>query len=285
MNGFGFCHHLVRTAAGCFAPIRTLPLLAVFVLLSAITSENARAQIQACCNETTIDRTCFDDDMTAGMSCDAPAVGQGSGTSCALDCPCTALCNFCVRDKLAGNGSQVEIELVSSSYDDVLDQTTFVYRICQVSGSTLSHWVLNLNPTCCGDCDNGTCGENIVEPMGAKCTVDPLTGVFGLKFDNTSPPACSTTQACDPLDCAGTCGDEGDLFTVVLKGSVPTGCIQTANKADGREHTSTSCIAGPDCKIITECPKCQTFDPGTGICIKDPGCCASDEQCPEMCEV
>ena len=117
--------------------------------------------------------------------------------------------------------------------------------------------MLGLSELCC-ELIQDTIGDNST----GSCAVDPTSDLFGLKFDlPRSPPQCE-----------GTCGPTGDRFSVVFAGSVATGCIKIANKANGGEDISTACIAGPDC-VPSEC--------GNGICEEDESKCNCPEDCPE----
>jgi hypothetical protein len=227
---------------------------------------------QACCDLTTNDRTCFDDELGIGSVCLAPASGLGAGTSCAMDCPCTGVCNSCVG-KESGNLASVEIALVDTAFDGV--NTTFSYRICQNDGPALSHWVLGLDDACCARLVSASGGSTT-----QMCALDPTSSHFGVKFDTSPPPPCS------PLACSGA----GDLFTVVISGDVPVGCTKVATKASTTEDTATSCIQGPDCTTLcqgVDCSPmntdCQTFtcNPNTGLCegtfVPDMTPCSGDD--------
>ncbi|UCC29119.1 MAG: hypothetical protein JSU86_13060, partial [Phycisphaerales bacterium] len=215
------------------------------ILLSGATP--LHAQIQACCDLTSVDRTCFNDEIGVGMVCEAPRTGLGKGTTCTGTdtCVCDAECNACAG-KESGNLASFEFKLLDPVYDG--SSTTFTYQVCQPSGSAhaLSHFVLGLSELCCGLIEGTSGGSS----TGA-CQADPTSGLYGLKFElPSSPPTCD-----------GTCGTTGDLFSVVLTGNIATGCVKVANKADALEDISTACIKGPDCRQRGAC--CHGT---TGIC-------------------
>lgn len=222
---------------------------AVMVVVSATAVPRAEgAGEQACCNLSTSDRRCFDDIIASGSTCSSPATGLGKGTTCVNDCDCDTVCDDCAG-KQAGNLSHVEIMHLGTSFNGT--NTKFTYRVCQIEGAALSHWVLGLSNVCCNRIVGATGGTTT-----GTCGTDPTTGLFGLKFETGS----------GVTSCSGTCGSAGTIFTITISGNVgDTGCVKTANKADGAEDTSTACIRGPDatCSEGNACdppPDCSPFN-------------------------
>ncbi len=254
---------------------------AVLLLLTGVPSYG---QTGACCDKS--DQTCTDGRTQTDCENDGfNYLGDSTLCGTTLDCPCDSPCADCVEKTSGGNPGTIQVKFEGSSFDGT--NTTFEYRICHDplgGGGQLSHFVLGLNDVCCSICPPGGPAPGdpicIVSTSGGSpqgCGTDPTTQLFGFKFDTGA----------GVLDCDGvTCGGGGTLFTITLSGNVPEGCLKEANKIDGPPSTAIGCVPGPECKI-PPCEKCETFDPGTGMCVKNPGCCASDAQCGkcEACDL
>lgn len=236
--------------------------VAAFIAATIILSTSmVQAAEQACCQINTDERGCFDDIMGSGLLC-PQGNGLGAGTTCAADCDCTGSCGTCVG-KQAGNLSNVEVQLIEPPVFNGTN-TVYRYRVCQISGHALSHWVLGLPGACCsrivratGDRTTGTCG------------VDPVTGLFGLKFETNGGVA----------QCDGDCGTSGAVFTITLSGNATsTGCMKIAAKANGDENTSTACLEGPNEACDGLCTSDTHCNDGFGCTIDDcdPGNPAAD---------
>ena len=161
--------------------------------------------------------------------CDAN--GLGSGTTCALDCGCGPTCPNTV-EPTKGNGSITRITFVRTIPSGA--NTEYQYDVCKLAGSDLSHWVLGTD--CCNNIVSSSAPAG--ESPGTSCGTDPTTGLFGVKFDETSPiTACSS----------GT-----DRYTITISGPAVTGCIKVATKANGMEDIASACIQGPTCPELCE---------------------------------
>ncbi|MEE9293886.1 MAG: hypothetical protein V3W34_02830, partial [Phycisphaerae bacterium] len=235
----------------------------------------------ACCDR--LNNVCTEDlTETACLALGSASFDEyrwgGPGSTCAtIDPPCVGCdtvvpCPTCT-EKVRPAGGSVEIELVSSSFDGT--DTTFTYRICQVIGPAISHWVLGMSPECCLNFLSATGGS---PGNPTACGTDPSTGLFGLKWETGIGVA-----ACDGL----TCGNPGSTFTVTFSGSVPdTSCLKSVNKLNGPPSSAFGCIKGPNCSVEcvddTDCAKCEFCGLATNTCepLAPGACCVSDADCP-----
>ncbi|MCH9035375.1 MAG: hypothetical protein IID42_12880, partial [Planctomycetes bacterium] len=225
------------------------------MLLSFCLAAPSYAFDQACCDDSNDAFECFDDDTTT-VPTTCTANGLGSGTTCAADCGCGATCPDVV-EPTKGNGSISRITFLGTSPDG--PNTKYSYAICKLAGADLSHWVLGIID-CCNNIvsTSAPAGEN----PGTTCGTDPVTGLFGVKFDETSPLT----------DCAsGT-----DLYTITLSGTPINVCTKVATKADGMEDTATACIPGPFC----DCAGRGGIVCGDGTCSQP---CEDCNNCPQDC--
>lgn len=225
---------------GLRSPVHLLGFVAAISLCIQV-GPSVYAVDQACCDLSSTDRACFDDTIGSGLTCPG-GQGLGAGTTCADDCPCASTCGTCVG-KQAGNLSNVEVQFLGPPVFNGVN-TTYTYRVCQISGHALSHWVLGLSETCCSRIIGAT------GPGAAGCGTDPTTGLYGFKWETGSGVSA----------CIGPCGNSGTLFTITLSGNAAsTGCVKIANKANGAEDTSTACLVGPT-------------DDCTGVCVNHGQC-------------
>ncbi|MCH8241234.1 MAG: hypothetical protein IH897_01330 [Planctomycetes bacterium] len=214
------------------------------LLVTLCLAAPSHAGTQACCDDSNDAFHCYRDDP-GGAVCVSTSLGGGS--TCVADCGCGPTCPSTV-EPTKGNGSITRITFLGTTLDG--PNTKYSYHVCKLAGADLSHWVLGTD--CCNNIVSSSAPPG--ESPGTSCGTDPTTGLFGVKFDETSPLT----------DCAsGT-----DLYTITISGPPVTGCIKVATKANGLEDIATACIAGPVCP---DCP--------SGIC--DPG---EDKcSCPDDC--
>jgi len=157
-----------------------------------------------------------------GSVCQAVGVGSGGVTpgpdSVVLD----------------ADGNQYQIEFLGTSTDGL----TWSYRVTEVGGKDLSHWVLGL---CMGEDavegwdpteeEEGIEGVEVVDP-------DPRTGISGIKWDVE-----------DDYNGDGNADGDSREFSFTLEEVYPVGTTEVGVKTGGQgEQTATGWIAGPHCE-------------------------------------
>lgn len=133
---------------------------------------------------------------------------------------------------LSTGSSSFFIEFLGTSTDGL----TWTYRVTELSGKDLSHWILGLCPAAYDSVVSwsptvgpGIEGVELVDP-------DPTTGVSGIKWDlkDNFDPNCVDRDTRE--------------FSVTLDTLFPIGTTEVGIKTGGRgSKTATGFIAGPHC--------------------------------------
>ena len=113
---------------------------------------------------------------------------------------------------------------------------TWNYRVTELQGRDLSHWVLGL----CMDKDAVTGWDPVADDAGIEgvelVDPDPTTGVSGIKWDVD-----------DDFNDDGNAGGDSREFSFTLDTVYPVGTTEVAIKTGGADKTADSSIAGPHC--------------------------------------
>jgi hypothetical protein len=217
----------------------------------ALGVERAEAQSTgACCDY--LAEVCTDG-VTESTCESSDRQYRGHGTTCdnlAYPCGCDTECSECSVKQGAGS-RHVEINLISVTSSG--GNTTFTYEICRAPTSQqLSHWVMGLSTECCDRIVSASGGTEV----GTSCDTDPTTGLYGLKWETENGvPVCN----------GSTCNGGGDLFSITLSGSVPTGCVKTVNKINGPPSNAWGCVQGPVCQDCVEHADCDDGNVCNGV--------------------
>jgi hypothetical protein len=125
-------------------------------------------------------------------------------------------------------GNEYYFEFCGSEYDDQNDQTTFLYRVTEIDGQNLSHWVLSL-------CEEALAAFVSGSPTdGLETGTDGSTGAVGVKWNTAD--GFSSGEFSFILD--GFFGEDPDVVVLAKAGN----------------DNNTSTITGPSC----EEPLCTT---------------------------
>ena len=103
-------------------------VIALIIVVNAVAVRPAWAHSQACCNLSSVNRACFEDDLDADTSAifDTSSTGLRAGTTCVEDHSYASTNNACVL-KQAGSMAHVEIQPVSAEFNRT--DTKFTYRV------------------------------------------------------------------------------------------------------------------------------------------------------------